>query len=35
MNTIDIVVNFIDNNTNEIISTSSYRDWMDSEEAAG
>ena len=32
---IDIVVNFINNDTNEIISTSSYREWMDNLDSEG
>lgn len=33
MDEIDVVVNFINNTTNEVIESGSFRDWVDSEEA--
>ncbi len=30
MTEIDVVVNFIDNATNETVNTASYRDWAES-----
>ncbi len=34
INEIDVVVNFINNNTNETIESGSYRKWIDSQETA-
>ena len=35
MNDVDVVVNFINNVTNETVNSGSFRDWADNAESAG